>query len=160
MNSYNSINIIIKEAIHKDVYELRQCNKACLPVYYPYGYYNQIIDSNRHIIIVAKHNEEVIGYIIGEASSDVPDRFHIISFGVKKEFRKQNIGSYLMNKIIEISEKRFFNIKRISLYVMASNQIAIKFYEKHGFFKQQILKKYYESFNQDGYLYIKNIRQS
>ena len=156
MNKLNkSINIILKEPNYKDVYSLRKCNKDCLPVYYPYGYYNNLIDSNKHIIIVAKHEEEVIGYIIGEASYEIADRFHIISFAILEKYRKNKVGTVLMNKIVYLAQKRYFNIKKISLYVMSSNEIAIKFYEKHGFVKYKILKNYYESFNQDGFLYIK-----
>jgi len=158
MNSCNnSINIYLKEATISDVYGLRQCNKECLPVYYPYGYYNNVIESNKFIVIVAKHEDKIIGYIIGEASYEIPDRFHIISFGVKNKYRKNKIGTHLINKIIDIVPKRYFNIKRISLYVMASNDVAIKFYESTGFIKDQILKNYYESFNQDGYLYMKHL---
>lgn len=156
MNILNkSLNIILKEPKYNDVYSLRKCNKDCLPVYYPYGYYNNLIDSNKHIIIVAKHEEEVIGYIIGEASYEIADRFHIISFGILEKYRKNKLGTTLMNKITYLAQKRYFNIKKISLYVMSSNEIAIKFYEKNGFVKYKILKNYYESFNQDGCLYMK-----
>jgi len=158
MNSCNnSINIYLKEAVSSDVYSLRQCNKDCLPVYYPYGYYNNVIDSNKYIVIVAKHDEEVVGYIIGEASYEVTDRFHIISFGVKNKYRKNKIGTNLIKKIFDLVPNRYYNINRISLYVMASNDVAINFYESVGFVKEKLLKNYYQSFNQDGYLYMKNL---
>lgn len=157
MNSYNTVQIILKEASSLDVYGIRQCNKNCLPVYYPYGYYNQVIDSENNIVLLAKNNDTVIGYIIGELSSDYPDRFHIISFAVLKEYRKNKIGTNLMNKIIEVAKKRFINLNKISLYVMISNISAIKFYESLDFKKEKLLKNYYQSFNQDGLLYIKHL---
>lgn len=155
----NSINIVLKEATNDDVYGIRKCNMNCLPVYYPYGYYTSVIESNKYIVLVSKHDDNIVGYIIGEVSSEIPDRFHIISFSVQSKYRKNKIGTYLMNKIIELAQKRYFNINKISLYVMASNDIAIKFYLKVGFLKEKILKNYYESFNQDGYLLIKKLNR-
>ena len=157
MNTYNTIQITLSEGKTSDVYELRKCNKDCLPVYYPYGFYNNVIDSNKNIVLLAKNKNNVIGYIIGELSDEIPERFHIISFGVKEQFRSKKIGTHLMKKIFELAPKRYFSVKKISLYVMANNNVAIKFYESIGFLKDKVMKNYYQSFNQDGYLYIKNI---
>jgi ribosomal protein S18 acetylase RimI-like enzyme len=60
-----------------------------------------------------------------------------------------------MNKIIEVAKKRFTNLNKISLYVMITNISAINFYESLNFKKEKLLKNYYQSFNQDGLLYIK-----
>ena len=40
---------------------------------------------------------------------------------------------------------------------MLSNVIAIKFYKSVGFRVVKLMKNYYNSFNQDGYLLIKEI---
>lgn len=151
------IQIALLEANTDDAYLIRKCNKDCLPVYYPSGVYNQFIDSSNYIVIVAKHDNTVIGYIIGENNENSIDRFHIISFGVLKEYRKNKIGTHLMNKIIILASKRFRHIRQISLYVMVSNKTAISFYKSIGFNIVKIMKNYYESFNQDGYLLIKEI---
>lgn len=156
MESKN-IQIVIKEASIEDVYELRKCNKDCLPVYYPYGVYINFIESNKSIVLIAKYNNNIIGYIIGEINMEYSDRFHIISFGVCNKFRKNKIGTVLMNKIIEMVQKKYLNTTKISLYVMASNDIAINFYKSVGFKADKIMKNYYQSFNEDGYLYIKKL---
>jgi [ribosomal protein S18]-alanine N-acetyltransferase len=152
-----SIQIVIKEAKNEDVYELRKCNKACLPVYYPYGAYTNFIESNKSIVLIAKCDNNVIGYVIGEINMEYPDRFHIISFGVCSKFRKNKIGTVLMNKIIEMVQKKYFSTTKISLYVMASNDVAINFYKSIGFKADKLMKNYYQSFNEDGYLFIKKL---
>jgi len=156
MLTENSIKIILREAKIKDIYELRRCNKVCLPIYYPYDIYETFIKMDNIIVLVAMNGKEVIGYIIGENNEDQLDRIHIISFGVCENFRKKTIGTTLMNKIMEMASLKYKNVDKVSLYVMKSNTIARKFYEKNGFKKNKLMKNYY-SFNEDGYLYIKNI---
>lgn len=156
MNSKNNKQIILRLANNDDIYELRRCNKLCLPVYYPYNIYENFINSSNSIVIVMAMNKKIIGYIIGEKSEEVLDRFHIISFAVCKEFRKNKIGTLLMNKIISLAIYKYKYVKKISLYVMKTNEIARSFYEKLGFENTKLMKNYY-SFNEDGYLYMKNI---
>ena len=151
------MQIILKEALKEESMLIRECNKKCLPVYYPLYIYRNYINSNKSIILIAKTEERVIGYIIGELSDEKPERFHIISFGVCQEYRKNKLGTILMNKIIKLAKLRYNKITKISLYVMKSNSIAIKFYKTIGFYEKLLLKNYYSSFNQDGYLYIKNL---
>ena len=43
MEKTNNIQIILREANTDDVYELRKCNKSCLPVYYSYDIYQHFI---------------------------------------------------------------------------------------------------------------------
>ena len=114
----DTVQIALLEANSTDAYLIRKCNKECLPVYYPPGIYNQFIESNDAIVLIAKHDDQVVGYIIGENNNNSIDRFHIISFGILEKYRKNKIGTYLMNKIINLAVNRFRHIRQISLYVI------------------------------------------
>jgi Acetyltransferases, including N-acetylases of ribosomal proteins len=65
-----------------------------------------------------------------------------ISISVKKEYWGVGIGSAVMTELIGFA-KRHENIKTISLGVKASNQTAIKLYEKFGFERVGMHKNYF-----------------
>lgn len=88
--------------------------------------------------IVAKENENIVGFA---GIIILPDDIEITNIVTKKTERKKGIGNLLLEKIIEMSketEKEF-----ISLEVNEKNIIAINLYEKFGFKKVGLRKKYY-----------------
>lgn len=88
--------------------------------------------------IVAKENEDIVGFA---GIIILPDDIEITNIVTKKSERKKGIGNLLLGKIIEMSketEKEF-----ISLEVNEKNIIAINLYEKFGFKKVGLRKKYY-----------------
>ena len=87
--------------------------------------------------IVAKEKNEVIGFA---GIILLPDDAEITNIVTKKTERKKGIGNLLLAKLIQMAKKERNNI---SLEVNEKNEIAIKLYEKHGFEKVGIRKKYY-----------------
>ena len=86
---------------------------------------------------VAKNN---IGEILGFANIwNTVDDIHITNIVVRKISRKQGIGTLLLKKLIEISNKP------LTLEVKHTNIPAIKFYSKHGFKNVGIRKSYYDN---------------
>lgn len=91
--------------------------------------------------IVAKMNNEIVGFAgIWKAVDDI----HITNIVTAKKFRKHHIGSTMLSKLIEMAEieKR---INSITLEVNSNNEPAIKLYEKFGFKKVGLRKKYYNN---------------
>lgn len=69
------------------------------------------------------------------------DEAEIITIGVKKDKRNQGLASSLINLMIkDLQEKK---VKNIFLEVSNNNIQALKLYEKFGFQKISIRKKYY-----------------
>lgn len=64
---------------------------------------------------------------------------------VKKNKRNLGIGSQLLEEILKLAQK--LKIKTITLEVNEKNELAIKLYQKYGFEKIGLRKKYYN--NQD-----------
>ena len=77
------------------------------------------------------------------------DRIEIEYIVVKRECRRQGIAT----KLLKFMESQYSNIKNITLEVSENNENAIKFYERNGFIKVAVRKKYYE--NKDGFLMMK-----
>lgn len=99
--------------------------------------------------IVAKIDEEIVGFA---GIILLPDDAEIMNIVTKKLQRNKGIGNLLLEKIIEMAKEERNNI---SLEVNEENFIAIKMYEKYGFKKVGLRKKYYNGKN-DAIIMTKN----
>jgi ribosomal-protein-alanine N-acetyltransferase len=89
--------------------------------------------------LVAEEKNLILGYIIFSLKKE--NQGHIISIAVDRKFRNQSIGSNLLKTAINILKK--FDTKIIYLEVESSKQVAINFYNRFGFKKNEVLKNYY-----------------
>lgn len=90
--------------------------------------------------IVAKLNSEIVGFAgIWKSVDDL----HITNIVVKKDFRKNGIGSLLLQKLISLTNE--LGYKELTLEVNSSNVSAKKLYLKFGFKELGIRKKYYNN---------------
>lgn len=100
---------------------------------------NELQNPNSQYII-AKLNNEIVGFGgIWKAVDDI----HITDIVVKKNFRGQKIGSILLEQLISLAKKQ--NITSITLEVNSTNIPAQNLYEKFGFKKVGLRKKYYNN---------------
>ena len=92
--------------------------------------------------IVAKQDNEIVGFAgIWISVDDV----HITNIVTRKDKRNQGIGSLLLEKLINLAKET--KLASLTLEVNENNSSAIHLYEKFGFSKLGIRKKYYN--NQD-----------
>ena len=94
-------------------------------------------------------NPTYIGHIYASVSFDQAD---IISFLIKKNYRRKGFGSILFKKFLQKLCKR--GIKSIFLEVSKQNKIAQNFYFKHKFKKVGVRPRYYKMklSREDGYI--------
>jgi len=97
-------------------------------------------------IIVADIGRKVIGYLV---LMDSGKDAKIMSFAVKKEFRKKGVGSKLMDEAIKRCRER--GKGRLLLEVRVSNTSAQEFYKKRGFKIISTIPSYYSD-GEDAYL--------
>ncbi|MGN0363076.1 MAG: ribosomal protein S18-alanine N-acetyltransferase [Bilifractor sp.] len=97
--------------------------------------------------LVADLAGQVIGYI-GEYG--IPDEGDITNVSVDRKFRNLGVGGRLVSVLIHSAEAR--GIFRIFLEVRESNAAAIHVYEKAGFYRTGIRKKYYSAPVEDAVL--------
>jgi len=90
--------------------------------------------------IIAKLGKEILGFA---GIIDTVDQMEITNIVVKKNYRNKGIGNILLNKLISISKE--INKNEIILEVNENNIPAIKLYEKNGFKKCGLRKKYYNN---------------
>lgn len=104
----------------------------------------EILNDKYTKILVYEKDNEVVGFLMYIELTDTIDILDII---VDKNNRRQNIASCLLDYMMSELQD---SIKLITLEVRKSNFIAIKLYEKFGFYIVNIRKNYYDT--EDGYL--------
>lgn len=82
-------------------------------------------------VIVAKMDDNIIGYASMYANNYENKTAYISMFGIKKKFQGKKLGIVLMDKCVEIARKKGMRV--ISLEVFKTNRNAISFYKAYGF---------------------------
>ena len=90
--------------------------------------------------IVAKYNDEIIGFAGIIVVLDEADISNIV---VKKNYRNKKIGSLLLANLINLALEN--GVKSLFLEVKESNFPAIHLYEKFGFSRFGLRKNYYNN---------------
>ena len=108
--------------------------------------YIPIINEYTHNYVYIIHNK-IVGFLI---FTILYDRCEIIDIFVEEEYRRNKIAQKLINEI-----QKDYKIENITLEVSIENINALKLYEKMGFVKTAVRKKYYD--NGDGLLMLKEI---
>ncbi len=139
------LSVVIRDYDVKDFRDIVEIDAEAFgnrnPVYDTYVYVTFGSD-----LIVADTGGKVVGYI---ALMDLGKDAKIISFAVKKEFRRKGIGTKLLKTAIERCKQR--GKERILLEVRVSNTVAQRLYKKNGFKIIDVIPNYYND-GEDAYL--------
>ena len=108
--------------------------------FWTYGILKSEIANINSRYIVAKYNEEIVGFA---GLTLIVDEANIMNIVVKKEKRMQGIGNLLLENLIEISKSLKANA--ITLEVNINNKPAINLYKKLKFKEIGLRKKYYNN---------------
>jgi ribosomal-protein-alanine acetyltransferase len=114
--------------------------------------FNFFYESYPKGFIVAEKTHKIIGFIIGVKTTSNNSR--ILMLAVSKLYRKQKIGSNLLNEFLKIMSNE--NIKSIELEVRTDNTKAKNFYTKHGFKIKGRIKEFYQD-GKSAYTMIKDL---
>ena len=90
--------------------------------------------------IMAKLGNKVVGFA---GMIDTIDQMEITNIVVKKDYRKNGIGNILLNRLMSLAKEN--KKSEIILEVNENNISAIKLYEKNGFKKCGLRKRYYNN---------------
>lgn len=89
---------------------------------------------------IIRNRDIILGFCIAMLA---PDAVHILRIGVDSDFRCKGLGSKLLKLCFKICNN--YSLESILLEVDESNEIAIGFYKKHGFYNIGNRKGYYLS---------------
>jgi ribosomal-protein-alanine N-acetyltransferase len=101
--------------------------------------------------VVARVGERVIGFAIMKYGEDEASLF---LFGVDPEYRRQRVGSELLEWLEATA--RTAGIRSIRLEARQDNQVASAFYRHHGFEEIGVVHGYYQGL-EDAVRYLKRL---
>ncbi len=131
------MEVKIRKMTLEDFYKIEEILESEFDEFWKPSILKSELENQNSKYIVAEKDSKIVGFA---GIILLPDDVEITNIVTKKSERKKGIGNLLLAKIIEISKKYKNNI---SLEVNEKNEIAIKLYEKYGFEKVGIRKKYY-----------------
>lgn len=101
-----------------------------------------------YVALVDDKRAGYVGFWLTEPNAE------ILNIVVAPAVRRQNVGSVLMDYVIATCKEK--NIEMLTLEVRQTNQPAVDFYEKYGFKKEALRKRYYPD-GEDALLMVKRI---
>ena len=129
--------IEIKEMTLSDFEEIKDILQTEFDDFWTPNVLKSELESNLSKYIVAKQNEDIVGFA---GIIILPDDVEITNIVTKKTERKKGIGKLLLDKLIQMA---FELEKDISLEVNEKNESAINLYKRAEFEEVGIRKKYY-----------------
>ncbi|MGE7604698.1 ribosomal protein S18-alanine N-acetyltransferase [Peribacillus sp. NPDC097675] len=111
------------------------------------AFFNELNNNEYAVYLVIEDDGKIAGYC---GAWIVIDESHITNIAILPEYRGQKLGEALLRKMIEISIS--MGVVRMTLEVRVSNAVAISLYEKLGFQKGGIRKRYYTDNQEDAYV--------
>ena len=108
--------------------------------FWNYNVFKSELENKNSKYIVAKKNNKIVGFAGILITIDIA---HITNIVVKKDLRKEGIGTILLQELIKISKKMKMN--ELTLEVNELNSAAIKLYKKFGFEQVGLRKNYYRT---------------
>lgn len=131
--------MIIREFRPSDLRRVHEIEHMSFSNPYDVNILKQLFDFGTGFL-VAQIGDYVVGYILFWIVEE--DRGHIISLAVDQNYKRQKIGS----KLINTAMARFidFNIYKITLEVKTHNKEAVDFYKSIGFKIDRKISNYYE----------------
>lgn len=101
-------------------------------------FFEEMANDRAHLYVALAGNK-VVGY--GGFWLGFEEEAHITTLAVVKEFRRQGVGEFLLERLLEAMKD--FKAKKATLEVRVSNQVAINLYQKFGFVSAGKRKNYY-----------------
>ena len=103
----------------------------------PESYFRELLEDPKSEILIAKVNEEVVGFAVMELNESplfdslIPRKFaYINDFGIKNSYQRKGIGKILFEACLEWSKSN--DAASLDLNVWEFNKKAIAFYKSFG----------------------------
>ena len=142
MNNIIIDNIEIEVMTLADLENIKNILASDFDEFWNYNVFKEELQSENSKYLVAKLNNEIIGFAGIKIIIDEADIMNIVT---KKAVRNRGVGTLLLSKIIYLCKK--LKLNSISLEVNEINKSAIHLYENFGFEKVGNRKNYYNSSN-------------
>lgn len=131
--------VLISKMTKEDLNSISNILQSDFDDFWNYNILLNELNSSNSIYLVAKINNEIIGFA---GITLILDEAEINNIVIKKDFRKKGYSKILLQNLIDLSKKQ--NIKKINLEVNIENIIAINLYHSFNFKDVGLRKGYYK----------------
>lgn len=136
------MNIEIKKMNLNDLENIKEILITEFDDFWNYNVFRDELESENSHYIVAKNSNEIVGFAGIKVILDEADIMNIVT---KKSYRRQGIGTLLLEYLITICKE--LNLTSLSLEVNEANLPAVHLYESLGFKNIGFRKNYYQDKN-------------
>ena len=139
-----TLNLVIRKMQSADLPRVVEIEKQCFGERWTINAFANELANSASSYFVALQGNTIIGYagywlILEEA--------HITTIGVEPRFQRRGFGELLLMALIDHAGRA--EAKWLTLEVRASNDSAIRLYEKYGFTSLGRRRAYYQDNNED-----------
>src|SRR5579859_6235712 len=137
--------VVIDDMTLDDIPAVQGVERASFPVPWPANAFRHELTQNRNArYIVAREREGIVGYA---GLWLMVDEAHITTFAVLPDHRRQRIGERMLQRLFDIADQ--MGAEWLTLEVRVSNLAAQSLYEKYGFRRAGVRRRYYSDYNED-----------
>ena len=137
--------VLIQDMTLDDVDGVQVVERASFPLPWPANAFRHELTQNKNArYVVARDGERIVAYA---GLWLMVDEAHITTFAVLPEVRRRRIGERLLQRLFEIAHE--MKAEWLTLEVRASNLAAQRLYEKYGFRRAGVRRRYYSDNNED-----------
>jgi ribosomal-protein-alanine N-acetyltransferase len=137
--------VVISDMTLDDVSGVQVVERASFPVPWPANAFRHELTQNKNArYIVAREGDRIVGYA---GLWLMVDEAHITTFAVHPEARRRKVGERLLHRLFDLAYA--MNAEWLTLEVRASNLAAQRLYEKYGFRRAGVRRRYYSDNNED-----------
>lgn len=136
------MNIKIEKMKLSDLENIKNILISEFDDFWNYNILKEELNSPNSLYIVAKLNNEIVGFAGLKFSIDEADIMNIVT---KKSYRNNGVATLLLENLISICKD--LKLSSIFLEVNEENTIAIHLYETFGFKNIGLRKNYYKNKN-------------
>lgn len=137
----------IVDAAGRHLPQVERLEQACFSVPWTAEQLRAQLPDDRHVFLVAEQGGAVLGYV---GLMHVLDEGYISNVAVSPEYRRQGIGEALIAALTLRAAR--LGLAFLTLEVRASNDPAIRLYEKRNFRQVGRRKNYYQKPEEDAIL--------
>ena len=148
----NSPLITIRRMQSEDTETVAKIEAAAFSEPWPQQEFLKACDNANYLYLTALDKETVVGYA---GATIVLDEADITNIAVEEGYRQLGIGEKLLLLLTEEAKKR--GAARMFLEVRVSNGAAIGLYEKLGFSRVGLRKKFYRRPEEDAHIMMKEL---
>jgi len=137
--------VVIDDMTLDDIDAVQEVERSSFPVPWPANAFRHELTQNRNArYVVARSGDGIVGYA---GLWLMVDEAHITTFAVHPDHRRLRIGERLLQRLFEIAVA--MSAEWLTLEVRASNLPAQRLYEKYGFRRAGVRRRYYSDNNED-----------